>query len=677
MKQLRNRGIALFLSMMMCLSLVTPVQAADCTAALTPSTNSVAQKNTDQTIQLTLSLSGSVTCSAFAYELSFPDELDVTSASLNGTAMTVTSIGGESVRLTYSGGNQVTTDNLGTIVVTIPADTKPGSYDVNVDYDEDYGVYVQFNTQNTVTSVAGATIQVTEAAAEPVVPAGSYAAAVSAPASATVGDTDVAFTIQVSGDSFASSQLAFTYDHSRLALKSVTPGSWNETGDGTVTVVEYGTANTTPHTYTAVFEALADGNASVTLNSACFGKAESADSENAAAAEITTASASVEIAKRSFRVTLPDIFTGANTVVEGENYIFAPADNANYNYSNVKVSMNGGEAQLLTAAADGSYTVNTVTGDLVITGERTAKRYTITFVINGNDAAATTDTVTYGTDYTFTIPSETNYDTTVTGIKIGETSVEAGEDYTIADDKVTIPGSKITGNILVNMTRSRNNATVTMSGLAAGLLSGSATAEPGKDYTVTLNRDNRYTYVVTATVNGVNVDLTENGDQYTIAGSQIGAGDSVEFSVTKTLRTDKLSVARYLQVDGAVLYLVKNSVARESTNVYVYDGTEMFWSAKYNAYCCLVIADTLDEAKNGVLELEEGTDTALSYSMDANLSGKVDINDAQFVHNLYNARYSSFTAGATMEKMLCADTNGDGIVNVSDAQMIVNHILGK
>jgi len=453
----------------------------------------------------------------------------------------------------------------------------------------------------------------------------------------------------------------------------VTPGSWNETGDGTVTVVEYGTANTTPHTYTAVFEALADGNAPVTLNSACFGKAESADRENAAAAEITTASASVEIAKRSFRVTLPDIFTGANTVVEGENYIFAPADNANYNYSNVKVSMNGGEAQLLTAAADGSYTVNTVTGDLVITGECTAKRYTITFVINGNDAAATTDTVTYGTDYTFTIPSETNYDTTVTSIKIGE----AGVDFTIADDKVTIPGCKITGNILVNMTRSRNNATVTMSGLAAGLLSGSATAEPGKDYTVTLNRDNRYTYVVTATVNGVNVDLTENGDQYTIAGSQIGAGDSIEFSVTKTLRTDKLSVARYLQVDGAVLYLVKNSVARESTNVYVYDGAEMFWSAKYNAYCCLVIADTLDEAKNGVLELEEGTDTALSYSMDANLSGKVDINDAQFVHNLYNARYSSFTAGATMEKMLCANTNGDGTVNVSDAQMIVNHILGK
>jgi len=63
--------------MMMCLSLVTPVQAADCTAALTPNTNNVAQKNTDQTIQMTLSLSGSVTCSAFAYVLSFSDELEV------------------------------------------------------------------------------------------------------------------------------------------------------------------------------------------------------------------------------------------------------------------------------------------------------------------------------------------------------------------------------------------------------------------------------------------------------------------------------------------------------------------------------------------------------------------------------------------------------------------------
>lgn len=671
MKQCRNKGIAFFLSMIMCLSFITPVHAANHTAVLTPNTTSVSQSSTDQTVNLTLDLSGTVTCSAFQFKTKTLTDISVVGVSLNGTELEAgvpsTNAAYKTILWRYNG-NQVTTSTLGTIQVKIPANTPAGNYPVEIESGS-----VVFGSGDTVTSVSGAIIQVTEAADDPVVSDGSYTASVSAPASATVGDTDVEFAIQVSGDSFAAAQLAFTYDHSRLSLVKVAPGSWNEAADGTVTVIEYGTKKTTPHTYTATFTALSHGRASVTLNNAYFGNAESAESENAAAADITVASASVLITNRIFNVTLPQIFIGEKTVEEGADYTFKPADDIRYEYKNVKVSVNGGEAVPLIAAADGSYTVEDVAGDLVITGTRTEKSYTITFETGSGVSVPDPDTVTYGTDYQFDIPEETNYDVTITSMKIGKTDVE----YTVSDGVVTIPGEEIIGDIVVTMDRKRNNATVILEGTASGLLSGNATAKPGEDFTVTLDRDDRYAYVVVATINGEEVDLTQNGDAYTIAGNLIKAGDNIEFSVEKTLRTDKLSVERYLQVDGAALYLVKNSVTREDKNVYIYDSTEMFWSEEYNAYCCLVVADTLDEAKSGVLELKTGTDAALTYSMDANQSGKVDINDAQFVYNLYNAQYSGFTAVVTMEKMLYADINCDGVVNVNDAQLIVNNILGK
>jgi hypothetical protein len=53
----------------------------------------------------------------------------------------------------------------------------------------------------------------------------------------------------------------------------------------------------------------------------------------------------------------------------------------------------------------------------------------------------------------------------------------------------------------------------------------------------------------------------------------------------------------------------------------------------------------------------------------------VDANDAQLVYNMYNAMYSAFTEQVTMEKFLCADVNGDAVINVNDATAIINMLL--
>ena len=53
--------------------------------------------------------------------------------------------------------------------------------------------------------------------------------------------------------------------------------------------------------------------------------------------------------------------------------------------------------------------------------------------------------------------------------------------------------------------------------------------------------------------------------------------------------------------------------------------------------------------------------TELAYNFDVNLSGQVDINDAQLTYDMYNAKYEDFDT-VSMHRFLEADVNGDGIV---------------
>lgn len=59
------------------------------------------------------------------------------------------------------------------------------------------------------------------------------------------------------------------------------------------------------------------------------------------------------------------------------------------------------------------------------------------------------------------------------------------------------------------------------------------------------------------------------------------------------------------------------------------------------------------------------------YSGDVNVSGKVDINDAQYIYNVYNAEQSPLD----VERFLRCDMNKDGKVTVDDARAVADLLV--
>ena len=61
----------------------------------------------------------------------------------------------------------------------------------------------------------------------------------------------------------------------------------------------------------------------------------------------------------------------------------------------------------------------------------------------------------------------------------------------------------------------------------------------------------------------------------------------------------------------------------------------------------------------------------ITLGFDVNMTGKVDVNDAQLVYDMYNGAYSDFTQ-VSMEKFLRADVNATKTVDHTDGVAIVN-----
>ena len=57
-----------------------------------------------------------------------------------------------------------------------------------------------------------------------------------------------------------------------------------------------------------------------------------------------------------------------------------------------------------------------------------------------------------------------------------------------------------------------------------------------------------------------------------------------------------------------------------------------------------------------------------------NKSEQTDINDAQLVYDMYNAKYDGFDT-VSVEKFLRADMNGTKNLDVKDAAAVVSEIL--
>lgn len=236
---------------------------------------------------------------------------------------------------------------------------------------------------------------------------------------------------------------------------------------------------------------------------------------------------------RDYSVTLPEGFNGAATVGHGEDYTFTAQQDPHYDYSFTGSTMGGSDVTVIDNG-DGSFKVSKVTGNLVIVSNRTAKTYTVTVTGTGAADATAAATAAYATDYTFTLNKDANYDYTV-AVTIGGQSCTP---TLAADGKTyTIPGTSITGNIVIHVTKTQKapaTTAISFTGTGSGDVAGGTTqtAENGTDFTFTVDEKEGYTY----TVKLGNETLTKTNGQYTIPGAKL-TGTALTVTVEKTAKT--------------------------------------------------------------------------------------------------------------------------------------------
>lgn len=526
---------------------------------------------------------------------------------------------------------------------------------------------------------------------------GSYTLTLPADKTVNAGEAvAVPVTLGHTGDetTFHAADMVFTYDAGKLeytGISDTTNYIVDAATAGTIHVQAYGEAKNLGEAFTLNFKVktTATGAATVAVTSAKIDKSANAVAKDAPEAQLLDAETVLTI-KATHSVTLPNIFEGKTTVEDGADYTFfkTDKDESHYEYTDVKATVDGKDVEVVDNR-DGTYTVKNVTGDLTVTGKRTAKKYPITVDGNAKSCISVADDVPYGEDYGFMADNlETDkYDYTLTMTINGKPYTPEFEDLSEFTNSYlyTIKGDAITGNIHITFTQTKKGVaettTVNFTGSGAADVTGGnpQTATTGADFTFTVKEDAKYNY----TVKLGNEVLTGTNGSYTIPGTKVVSG-TITVTVEKTVSTQGVKVQKYVKLENQQsVWLVTVEADPGANNVYTYSGERMFKTTKYGTngtYAYLVIAPTLsveDAAAQLSITAGEAAGT-VSYGGDVNGSGVVDINDAQLVYDMYNAHYASFSDVA-MYKFLCADIaddtpEGSTLLNVSDAVAVISKI---
>lgn len=175
--------------------------------------------------------------------------------------------------------------------------------------------------------------------------------------------------------------------------------------------------------------------------------------------------------------------TAADKATYNTDYTFTVTEDGNYTY-NTTVTV-GGKAYSLGAPENGKYTIpgTDIKGDIVISVTKAVKPSSVVSVTKP-DYVKGNDTATKGQDYTFTVDKEEGYDYSEPTIKIG------GQDVTDklvknGDGSYTIPGSTITSNITIEVTKTAAVAVdvveyLTLDGKVMYLVTASGTLPEGQ-----------------------------------------------------------------------------------------------------------------------------------------------------------------------------------------------------
>lgn len=496
---------------------------------------------------------------------------------------------------------------------------------------------------------------------------------------------DIAPVIGYNGDvkAYNAFDMTFSYDEDILELVTTEIEGIHVTEkDGKVIVQGYGDerlVETAP--FTLSFKAIETGDTAITVDAAKVDIAENAIDADAPEAVILDDVTAVKVS--GYPVALPENFGGESVANPGEDYIFELPEDY-YDYT-VTVTVDGEEVEAVYDEEKGTYTIagQDVTGSINVTMTREGKKFNVTL---GEDMKGSAEKAQYMVDYVVTLsPVEGfNYEVAVTidgkeytGYEVSGNVSAAIEEPASSDITYTIPGEDIIGDVVFTVTKTEipdvpvDTYSVTFEGNAAGNVQyESLTVEKGQNYSFSVEKQAGYEYTVSAVMAGEAVECTEKDGMYTISNV---TGDLV-ITVNK-VSTAKVNVDQFVQLDGKTVFLVTVNETLEEGKAYMYAGTAMFYSEKYNAWSYLVIVDkdttfTAEDANEKLTISETSYTTLAADSTNVNMSKNTDINDAQLVYDIYNGEYDDFSA-VTMQKFLNADVNNDKTVNVTDAAAVI------
>lgn len=175
--------------------------------------------------------------------------------------------------------------------------------------------------------------------------------------------------------------------------------------------------------------------------------------------------------------------TAADKATYNTDYTFTVAEDDNYTYTTTVTV--GGKAYTLGTPENGKYTIPgiDIKGDIVINVTKTVKPSSVVSVTKP-DYVKGNDTATKGQDYTFTVDKEEGYDYSEPTVKVGDVDVT---DKVVKNDdgSYTIPGSTITGNITIEVTKTAAVAVdvaqyLTLDGKVMYLVTASGTLPEGQ-----------------------------------------------------------------------------------------------------------------------------------------------------------------------------------------------------
>ena len=507
---------------------------------------------------------------------------------------------------------------------------------------------------------------------------------------------------------FNAYDMTFTYDPAALTLNTKTGDAANltvEDNNGTVRVRRYGDAVPLGEALALQFTAKATATSTVTLTNAKFDL--DANSINFDAPEATISDADTVVNANNFTVTLPDAFTSDETrlVPNGGSFTFKPVD-SHYTYT-FTVKMGDTVTEGLTFGANDTYTIENISGNVEVTCTgKTPKQYDVTYRIDEDveqDVTKGPETVTYLNDYSFVVTPRAGYSYRVIySVDNGDPFVHtvlavptANDDGTLT---YTIPGKEIVGGVEIWISaNTESGIPVVFTGNGAEDAASGNASSMGKNmpYYFTLNQRESCDYTVTAyyqplasstaskrpaTVrslgNGKYVveAVNYNDDLFVYAHSW-----NLVVKVEKVSHSaEEVTVSKYLELNDKTMMLVTVKGTPEGGSAFTYDGNTMYKVEGYGTdrYAWLMIVDkgqtlTQEEAAAKVAISAADNVVTITPSFDVNMTGKVDVNDAQLVYDMYNGTYSDFTK-VSVEKFLRADVNATKAVDHTDAVAIVN-----